>query len=125
VKKILQARWLQSPVTLILYWVFITSLFMLPGSALPKNNWFTEVYFDKWVHVGFLAALLFLALSAIKSFRVKQWLPIVIIIGYGGVIELIQHYFIANRAFDVWDWVADTVGGYVGLVIWRWTYIKK
>jgi VanZ family protein len=121
----LQARWLQSPITLIFYWLFISWLFMLPGSALPTNNWFSKVYFDKWVHIGFFIALVFLLLSAIKRFVQIRWMPMGIAISYGFIIELIQHFFIPNRAFDLGDWIADTAGAFLGLGLWFWTYRKK
>lgn len=34
---------------------------------------------------------------------------------YGIITEFIQHNFISGRTFDIWDWVADSLG--VGIAI--------
>lgn len=98
---------------------------MLPGSAFPTNNWFSKVYFDKWVHIGFFTALVFLLLSVVKRFVSDKWKPILLAALYGLLIELIQHFFIANRAFDAGDWIADMAGAFLGLGLWSWTYRKN
>lgn len=98
---------------------------MLPGSALPKTNWLSDIQFDKWVHVGFFLGLAFLLLSAFEGLRQPKWSVVGIAIIYGLAVEFIQHYFIANRAFDVYDWLADTVGSLAGLWLWSWVYKKN
>lgn len=108
----------------ILYLVFISVLFCLPGSAFPKTNWLSKIWFDKWVHIGFFAVLIILwnwaANSTKKSYTV---LIMILAAAYGLVVELVQHNFIPNRGFDIGDWIADIAGSIVGL--WLWTkYIR-
>jgi VanZ family protein len=125
VKNFLQASWLRSPVTAVLYWLFITVLFMLPGSALPTTNWLSDIHFDKWLHVGFFLGLVFLLLSAFSIVQRPKWKGIGIALAYGLAIEFIQHYFVANRAFDIYDWLADAAGSLVGGWLWSWVYKKN
>jgi len=40
-------------------------------------------------------------------------------------VEVIQHYFIANRSFDLWDVLADMTGAVAGLLFWTGRYRKK
>lgn len=106
-----------------LLWLFvITVLFLLPGSALPKNEMIIP-HFDKWVHFGFFAVLLFLWRFRFEATVKYSMLLLLLAFIYGLGIEVIQHYLIANRSFDVGDVAADMTGAVAGVVTWR--YIKK
>lgn len=110
--------------TAVLYFIFISVMFCLPGSVLPKEDWLSRIYFDKWVHIGFFAVLLVLWLWALMpEKKVAVWLLLAALI-YGITVEVVQDRFIPNRSFDLGDWAADTVGSFIGL--WFWSrYIKK
>lgn len=109
---------------LFLYLVFISILFCLPGSSLPKNDWLAKIWFDKWVHLGIFAFLSIILCWSInrKDKSVIAWIFIGTAI-YGMLVEIVQDQFIPNRSFDIGDWVADALGSIIGLVLWR--YIKK
>ena len=108
----------------IVYFLIITFLFCLPGSALPKSNWFSKVYFDKWVHIGFFVVLLLLWLWALMPARRGMIGIVVAAAVYGITVEIVQDQFIPNRSFDLGDWVADMTGSFLGLWVW-YRYIKK
>jgi VanZ family protein len=108
----------------VIYLLIITMLFFLPGSALPKEGWLDKIYFDKCVHFGFFALLLFLWRFYFPSNRKYHWLLLLAAFCYGLGVELIQHYFIENRSFDTGDVIADMAGAVAGIFIWAW-YIKK
>lgn len=102
----------------VLYFIFITVMFCLPGSVLPHEDWFSKIYFDKWVHIGFFVVLLLLWLWAVTpQKRGAMWLLAAAVL-YGITIEVVQYYFILNRSFDLTDWAADTVGSFIGLWLW-------
>ncbi|HVG17361.1 MAG TPA: VanZ family protein [Chitinophagaceae bacterium] len=108
-----------------LWTIFISILFCLPGSALPKADWLSKIYFDKWVHIGFFMVLVILWSWFLDIKRNRIYLTIIIVsILYGLTVELVQHYLIVNRSFDLGDLLADTVGALVGLFVWK-GYIKK
>jgi len=48
----------------------------------------------------------------------------VVAILYGLAIEVVQHYFIPGRSFELTDLLADAIGSCMGAAIWR-AYIKK
>ena len=104
----------------------ISILFFLPGSALPKETWFSKIYIDKWVHTGFFAALIFLWRSAF-DWEIKSYAFILLLsaILYGLAVEFVQKYWVPNRDFDLFDLLFDTLGSCLGLFIWFWTYRKK
>ena len=115
----------------ILWLIISTVLLTLPGSALPKEDFFDKVYFDKWVHIGMFAIMVLLwcwamlkyadpgSLKRIFFFMALIWL------GYGIVMEFVQLYFIKNRSFDIGDIAADAVGSFAGLFYSMKRYIKK
>jgi len=112
-----------------LIWFTITTVLLcLPGSAFPKENWFDKVWFDKWIHVGLFATMVFLWCCAtnIKRKKIRYFLQITLFFFlYGIVMEFIQKYFIPNRSFDAGDILADGVGSIAGLLFSIRLYIKK
>ena len=107
------------------YLVFISILFCLPGSALPKNDWLAKIYFDKWVHIGLFLVLAVLIVWAFRIYKRRLLFVLILILsGYGLLIEIVQHYFIENRSFDTGDWLADMAGSAAGIWL-SWVYIKK
>ena len=109
----------------ISWFVFISVLFFLPGSAIPKADWTDRIHLDKWVHCGFFAVLVFLWSSAfsLDGFK-KAWPLITVSITYGFLVEVVQKEWIANRSFDLFDVVADAAGSVAGWLVWL-RYIKK
>lgn len=109
----------------LIWLVFISVLFVLPGSALPTNGLFGLPHLDKIVHVGFFALLLFLwRFYFAEPLRFTLFL-FTMAICYGFGVELVQHYFIVNRSFDVGDVIADTLGAAMGLLFWTSWYKKN
>ena len=109
---------------LIAYFVFVSILFLLPGSAFPKNNWLTQIHFDKWVHI---AIFFILAILISWSFNFKNAGSLIIVFfilaGYGIIVEVVQDQYVINRSFDIWDWVADLAGATAAILYWWW--VKK
>ncbi len=117
---------LRKPVLLaaILFTLLTAVLFFLPGKNLPAAGWMAELQVDKWVHVGifFLLCVLWSVALNIQTSAKFLGLASVAFI-YGCLVEWVQHNFITNRSFDVYDVVADAVGIVVAFTWWR--YIKK
>ena len=107
-----------------LWLLLITVLFFLPGSALPSEGLFHLPYFDKLVHFGFFAVLLFSWRFFFGDAARVTGLLLGMALCYGMAVEVIQHYFVANRSFDLFDVVADLLGAVAGLLLWN-RYIKK
>lgn len=84
----------------------------LPGKDLPAVSLFD--HFDKVVHVGFFFIFVLLWVGAIgmEHIQTKHYvLLLVLSFLYGFALEYYQVHFVAGRSWDVWDGVADTVGG--------------
>lgn len=109
----------------LLWLLFITVLFLLPGSAFPKDNWLQDVHFDKWMHFSFFALLLFLwRFYLADGLKNDGWI-LFAALGYGVGVEFVQHFLVANRSFDGGDVVADMAGAVAGLLGWRRVYKKN
>jgi VanZ family protein len=87
----------------------------LPGVDVPP------LFFgkDKLLHASVFGILGFLTLGAMKTtvdgYRVFQpWLAVVLVIVYGVLDEFHQH-FVPGRSPDIYDVMADAVGGMLGV----------
>lgn len=116
----------------IAWFIISTILLTIPGSKIPKENFFTRIYADKWVHISMFLIMVVLwcwAWSGKKQSaenRRKSFIIIAFIwLAWGAAMEFVQRYLVSNRSFDGWDIVADGVGCLLGLVFSLRRYIKK
>lgn len=114
-------------------WFFLVMvLICLPGSDLPKvDDWFSLIYFDKWVHVGLFSVLGFLFmypfLRSGLGRKEKWYIVIKIAIAtsvFGITTEFIQRFFVPGRSFDLFDWAADSLGALIALLFARIRFLK-
>lgn len=101
----------------LIWFVFMGVLFFLPGDDVPSSGWYGLPHFDKLVHFGlfFVLVSLFCIPVLRSSIPAKnQFLIIVsfiiLSIGWGLIVELIQDHFISGRTYDLRDWIADSAG---------------
>ncbi len=115
-------------------WFFLVLyLICLPGNQFPKtDDWLKVIYFDKWVHFGLFGILTFLWIKpfAISNIVYTQKLQACIkitmsIIVWGLTTEYIQKYFIPFRAFDLWDWAADSIGAALAFAVCYKMYLAQ
>lgn len=119
--KLFRSKWLA------LFWLaLMCTLFFLPGSDIPHEDWMNGLPIDKVVHVGLFCVLLFLWRSAFpaRTAHYGLWLLVIAML-YGLAVEFVQKEWIPNRDFDLFDVLADTVGAVAGLLIWRQVYKKN
>lgn len=110
----------------IAWFVLMCVLFFLPGSDLPERNWMAVVHFDKWVHIGLFAILIFLWRSSFNlDLNHYNWVLLLSTLLYGLSVEFIQKFWTSGRSFDLYDVLADMAGGVLGLLIWLRAYKKN
>jgi VanZ family protein len=86
---------------------------------------------DKIVHFFFYAVLVFLFLNGFRklslyhTFKHNQIAIVISCIGYGGLIELYQGFFLANRVADWTDFIANAIGTFIGWALYRYSPIKQ
>ncbi len=104
-----------------LLWSIIIFVFCtMPTPKLESPILFPHI--DKVVHFGlfFLFGVFAYSWLVRKTSLGKLWSGIVtlLLVGfYGGLIEWLQgQYF--QRSEDIWDWVADVLGGIMGVLLY-------
>ncbi|ANH82823.1 hypothetical protein A8C56_19185 [Niabella ginsenosidivorans] len=116
----------------LIYFIITLVLLTLPGSAFPKERFLDKIFFDKWVHTGMFAILVFLwnfwlikkhtGLTGIAS---KFIIVGVLALAYGIAMEFVQKYWVPYRSFDVTDMIADGAGCLAGLFLSFYVYKKN
>ena len=102
----------------LIWFLFISYLFFLPGSALPTDDWMDKIWFDKWVHIGFFSVLSFLWCWALPVSSNRFILFFLSTVVYGLLVEICQDQLIINRSFDLLDLLADSIGSIIGIWVW-------
>ncbi|MBU3745283.1 MAG: VanZ family protein [Sediminibacterium sp.] len=108
----------------LIWWAFTFWLLTLPGSKVPAYPWMENLAIDKWAHVFIFAVCCIAFYWPFKKTTIsldtrKRWFLAIALIGcgYGIAMEFVQKYYVINRAFELGDILADTIGCAVG---WWW-----
>mgnify|MGYP000070701981 CR=1 FL=1 len=102
-------------------WAFTLAILMLlPSDAFPESKLFS---YDKLAHFGvfFILSCLvgwgFIAARNSHLLSIKDLLTIFLItFTYSSALELLQ-YFVPGRMTDLYDFIANSMGGLFGLVV--------
>jgi len=103
----------------VLWTAFIVFGLLSEPSGIPRFKWLTIEGVDKLIHaILFLveAALLTLVFAKPSTLRVGL-LILAWCVFLGGILELIQHYWVNGRSGDWVDLLADTLGAVIGFAI--------
>jgi VanZ family protein len=102
----------------------IFALCSMPGKSIPSIRWLELLSFDKFVHAGIFFVLQLLLMRGFlfqDSFLVLQKAykitPFLISVSYGGLLELMQYYLFSQRSGDWLDFIANSFGCLMGLLL--------
>ncbi len=106
-------------------WVVIVFIIIaIPGSNIPRTSLFEIPHFDKLIHFVMFAVLsILLGFGFFRQqensiyFRKRYTFVLVFCVIYGGATEIIQHFFVAGRSGELWDFAANTSGSFVGILL--------
>lgn len=93
----------------------------ISGNSLPKLQLLDALKPDKLVHITLFWILSHLWLASLNREgripnRKNKALVLIGCITYGFCLECSQFYIFEGRSFDLWDWLADTLGAMLALV---------
>lgn len=104
----------------------------LPGEDVPPTDWLHIDYFDKLVHAGIFGLMGFLfswplLKSDLNKKQMQQYFLIILfaVSAWGLIAELIQKYFVPGRNYDLFDWLADTIGALAAFLILKIFFLKQ
>ena len=109
-----------SIVPAIIWAIFLGVLMLLPSDSFPESSLLT---YDKAAHISVFLILTFLLGWA--SLRVKKQTSLsakqlgyvyILSFFYGTSLELLQNY-VPGRSTDIYDFIANSLGGVLGLAV--------
>ena len=97
----------------------------IPGKELPNVS---IPLIDKWVHFILFGVFTFLWLCSAPT-RKPAWLILLFIlcVFVGWLVEYVQGHYTVGRTQDNMDTLADSVGGFLGIILFVWLsyYFEK
>jgi len=109
----------------ILWAILILVLCSIPGKDIPSVGWLQVLGPDKWVHAAIFVVqylLLMLAFSNVYVERFWQfsghWIAVMLCLLYAALTEVYQHVFLPDRYGDVYDFIANTIGILIGILLY-------
>ena len=105
----------------VLWTAFIIYALTKEPSGLPRYKWFAIQGVDKLIHflIFFIEAVFIALAKPIKPSFYGALATILFCSVLGGALELVQYYYVDGRSGDTIDWLADTLGAVVGvLILW-------
>jgi VanZ family protein len=103
----------------------------IPGRDIPHISLLELLSFDKFVHAG---VFFILTLLSIKGFRLQnrfhalkmnaELISVIICILYGGMLEIMQETLFVERSADLYDFIANSFGCLMGLLIYKKIRLK-
>jgi VanZ family protein len=97
---------------------------VIPASEVQKVSWISIPNFDKLIHLGMYFSFTFILIfdsfraRADYSLRKIYVLSALTALIYGGLLEIIQGTLTKSRSADIFDFLFNTLGAVLAVVIW-------
>ena len=108
--------------TIAIGWVVVTAiLHAIPGSDFPVVSFSDFFQLDKLIHSIIFMIGVYLFAVALNEQQKIQFLRHVVIsfIVYGLLLEVLQGLVFVERSADILDWLADIIGVFLGVWIFK------
>ena len=109
-------------ITLAIAWaVVIAVLHAIPGSDFPEVSFSDLFQIDKLIHAIIFTIGFYLFAEAFAEQQKKAFIRYLIVsfIAYGLLLEVLQGLVFVERSADILDWLADTIGVFLGVWIFK------
>lgn len=100
----------------------------MPGRDIPHISLLELLSFDKFVHAGIFFILILLTIrgfivqTQFNNLKLKaQVSALIICVVYGGLLEIMQGFVFIERSADVYDFIANSTGCVIGLLLYKKT----
>ena len=112
----------------IVWALIILLLILMPGNNMPDTNIWNILTFDKFAHLFVFAVLVFLLIIGYTKQYTYTWLKfnavkssLITGVGYSFVLEVSQA-LVPERTFDLTDMLANTIGCFLGSLLFYFVY---
>ena len=111
----------------MLWALLILILCGIPGRDIPHISFLELLSFDKFVHAGIFFVLILLSTRGFvlqttfnKVHQNPKMIALLICVAYGGLLEIMQGTIFEERSADVYDFIANSFGCVMGLIMYAW-----
>lgn len=111
----------------MLWALLILVLCGIPGRDIPHISFLELLSFDKFVHAGMFFVLIVLTIRGfliqtnfIKIQALAKQISLFLCVSYGGLLELMQEAVFEERSADIYDFIANSFGCFLGLFLYYW-----
>jgi glycopeptide antibiotics resistance protein len=111
----------------MLWALVILILCGIPGRDIPHISFLEMLSFDKFVHAGIFFVLILLTVRGFllqtRSEKLRhspKLIAFVICVLYGGSLEIMQGTLFEERSADIFDFIANSFGCLMGLLLYDW-----
>lgn len=119
----------------IIWFIVIFIACAMPGKDVPFFSILALLAVDKWVHAGIFFVLVVLLMRGIKftyphaAHMRAALFALAIAIPYGGLLEIMQGAYFADRSADPYDFIANSFGAVCAVLLYRklaarWQYFR-
>lgn len=127
IKKMLNSYW-----TAVVFWLAVLVLMCTPGQDLPRlGSWTELINLDKIIHILLFGTMTYLFIQPTfhrlknKATAAAVFLKITLAVCIWGLTtEFIQQFWVQGRTFDLFDFLADSVGAFAAYFYAR-KYVHK
>lgn len=115
----------------MLWALLILILCGIPGRDIPHISFLELLSFDKFVHAGIFFVLIVLTVRGFilqitfnKVYQNSRVIALLICVAYGGMLEIMQGTIFVERSADIYDFIANSFGCLMGIVMYSWVEKK-
>ena len=115
----------------MLWALLILVLCGIPGRDIPHISFLELLSIDKFVHAGIFFVLIVFTIRGFllqttfhKIQQSSKIISLLICVAYGGALELMQDAIFEERSADIYDFIANSFGCIVGLLLYTWAEKK-
>ncbi|MDZ4750789.1 MAG: VanZ family protein [Flavobacteriales bacterium] len=110
----------------------ILVLYSIPGFDLSYEEPWDLLRLDKIAHMGLFAVMFLVLMVAFRKqgsyrrlkFHARKF-SLILTLLYGAVLEFYQGAFFIERSSDLLDFIANSVGAFLGILLFRILYGKE
>ncbi len=108
----------------VIWSLMILIIVFIPGDKIPiQSDWVDLFQIDKVIHILLFAPFSFIWLLKYQLSKSLNSKTIYIILLFGILLafltEVIQYYFIRGRNGNIYDAIADILGVFLGLIVFK------